>query len=71
MKRSCLEGQQLPIEPPADMAQYSKSPSNTGQSSPTLSEVEYGQYVESQSVRAPTFVLLFAKRNHVAGCYFI
>jgi len=25
-----------PIDPPADIEQYSKSPSNTGQSSPTL-----------------------------------
>ena len=53
------------------MAQYSKSPSNTGQSSPTLSEVEYGQYVASQCEQVPTFVLFFAKRNHIAGCYFI
>lgn len=28
----------LPMEPPAEMLQYSNSPSNTGQSSPTLTE---------------------------------
>ena len=27
----------IPIEPPADIEQYSNKPSNTGQSSPTLS----------------------------------
>jgi hypothetical protein len=43
------------------MAQYSKSPSNTGQSSPTLSKVEYDQYAATQSPHVPTFMLFFAE----------
>lgn len=45
----------LPIEPPADIEQYSKSPSKTGQSSPTLS-VKYLENAPSTSDRRITYI---------------
>lgn len=62
----------IPMDPPAEIEQYSNSPSNTGQSSPTLSGCETtlisvsSEYIEG-GIR--TLVLLLHKRVHVDRCY--
>ena len=53
------------MEPPADIEQYSNRPSNTGQSSPTLSA--YISVIAAPRKQcAPTLVLLFRIVAHVA-----
>lgn len=67
-----LKTYDVPIEPPADIEQYSNRPSKTGQSSPTLSDegVEYSD-AEEREATIRTFVLFFDKTIHIAGCYSI
>ena len=61
----------LPIDPPADIEQYSNNPSNTGQSSPTLSESDGDTLSGSvyHIERRRTLVLFLHKGVHVAGGY--
>jgi hypothetical protein len=68
-----LEVNDVPIEPPADIEQYSNKPSNTGQSSPTLSEKQNPFMRHFMTMRIGverskhTFMLLFDVRVHVGG----
>jgi hypothetical protein len=55
-----------PIDPPADMEQYSNSPSNIGQSSPTLSARQLYSAIQSETL---TSDLLSCELMCVFGVY--
>ena len=59
-----MQMKDIPIEPPADIEQYSNKPSNTGQSSPTLSRQIVNMLV-SGIQSTPTFVLFLNIRVHI------